>query len=80
MILTGVSLRKRETRKTAALRGASTLLRHVGGAVRRNALGIGVTAGAGCFIGILIGFELLGSAMGMVSLLALSLSEEGGLK
>lgn len=84
IILTGISPRTWETANNDSLKGAirdikiSALSALTG--IRRNSLAMGLLAGALCFFGILFGFEIFGSIMGIVSLLALSQSEKGGAK
>ena len=81
MILTGVSLQKREEKREedGRLLLAATQLRNVGGAIRKHSLKVGVIVGVISFLRML-DFEIFGSIMAIVSLLALWMSEEGGRK
>ena len=82
MILTGVSLRKRVERKstTPLLRLIIDLLSNATRGLRNHSLQVGVIAGVISFLGMLLDFEIFGSIMAIVSLLALWMCEEGGRK
>ena len=80
MILTGVSLRQREGKRGEARRLllSTNQLSNACGSIRRHSLKVGVIAGVISFLGMLVDFEIFGSIMAIVSLLALWMSEEGG--
>ena len=82
LIITGVSLRKREGRKstTPLLQLIIGLLNNATRGLRNHSLQVGVIAVVISFLGILLDFEIFSSIMAMVSLLALRMSEKGGRK
>ena len=73
IILTGISLFRKESAESWATRALKLT-------IDSKALAIGMATGALSFFGIMLGFEIFGSVMAMVSLLTLWMSQKGGRK